>query len=224
MKPSLSRWWRYPQAERLINRYLALAPREQRLLQITLHTLLTLLLTLMVLEPVWLRIQSHHQVAAQAETEARQLQQQAQRLRDTPPHDPDEALRRQLAQLAGEQALLDERIGRLTDALVTPAQMVPLLKALLEQDARLQLIALSSLPRQTLTLDAADPEAVLYRHALRIQLKATYPGLTAYQQRLDRLPWRIYWQTLDYRVTDYPYAEVQIELYTLSLSEEVVGG
>lgn len=224
MKPSLRRWWRYPQAERLINRFLALAPREQKLLQITLHTLLTLVLVLLVLEPVWLSIKGQHQAAAQAEAEARQLQQQVQLLRDTPQQNPDDLLRRQLAQLANEQTLLDERISRLTDALVTPAQMVPLLKALLEQDSRLQLVALSSLPQQTLTLDAADPEAVLYRHGLRIQLKATYPGLTAYQQRLDRLPWRIYWQTLDYRVTDYPYADVQIELYTLSLSEEVVGG
>ena len=223
MKPGIRRWWRYPQAERLINRYLALTAREQLLLRLTLHTLIILIPVLLVLEPLWRQIGITSDKITQAEAETRQWQQQVQSLREKPQDDPDEPLRQQLAQLAGEQQLLDQRIGQLTGALVTPGQMVPLLKALLAQDESLQLLGLSTLPQQTIEI-AGNNAAVIYRHGLRLHLKATYSGLIAYQQRLDQLHWQIYWQTLDYRVTGYPYAEVQIELYTLSLSEEVVGG
>src|SRR5690606_23336916 len=72
--------------------------------------------------------------------------------------------------------------------------------------------------------DGGDNSALLFRHGLRLQLKATYDGLVEYQQRLDSLPWRVYWQTLDYQVQQYPHADVLLELYTFSLNEEVLGG
>lgn len=224
MKPSLRYWWRHPQAQQLIKRYQALAPREQKLLQITLHAVVFLLVLMLVLEPGAQELQRQWQATTAAQNETRQLQELLHTLQQQEQPDPDAALRQELAQLASEQALQEQRIAALTDALVSPAQMIPLLKALLQQDERLQLISLTTLPQQPLQLDNDDTSTLLFRHGLRLQLKATYAGLVDYQQRLDALPWRLYWQMLDYSVQQYPHADVVLELYTFSLNEEVLGG
>lgn len=224
MSNSLRFWWRQPRAQLLISRYQNLAPRERTLLQVTLHGVLVMLVLTLVLEPLWLSLRKHQQVAATAREQTGLLQQQLQQLQQQELPDPDRALQQELASLAAEQALQERRIAAVTDALVSPAQMVPLLQALLQQDERLQLLSLTSLPRESMVLDSNEQEAVMFRHRLRLQLKATYPGLVDYQQRLDSLPWRIYWQTLDYQVEEYPQAALEIELYTFSLSEEVLGG
>jgi len=224
MKSSLRYWWRQPQAQRLIKHYQALAPREQTLLQLTLYSVLAVMVLLLVLEPGWKNLQTQWQQAAAARAETEQLQQLLDTLQQQEQPDPDAVLRQELAQLASEQALQEQRIAALTDALVSPAQMIPLLKALLQQDKRLQLVSLTTLPQESLQLDGGDNSALLFRHGLRLQLKATYDGLVEYQQRLDSLPWRVYWQTLDYQVQQYPHADVLLELYTFSLNEEVLGG
>lgn len=224
MNSSLRYWWRQPRAQQLIRRYQALAPREQTLLQITLHAVVLFLLLVLVLEPGWNKLQRQWQTASAAQAETRQLQELLHNLQQQEQPDPDAALRQELAQLAKEQALQEQRIAALTDALVSPAQMIPLLQALLQQDERLQLISLTTLPQEPLQLDDSDNSALLFRHGLRLQLKATYAGLVDYQQRLDALPWRVYWQTLDYQVQQYPHAEVLLELYTFSLNEEMLGG
>ena len=224
MNSSLRYWWRQPRAQQLIRRYQALAPREQTLLQITLHAVVLFLLLVLVLEPGWNKLQRQWQTASAAQAETRQLQELLHNLQQQEQPDPDAALRQELAQLAKEQALQEQRIAALTDALVSPAQMIPLLQALLQQDERLQLISLTTLPQEPLQLDDSDNSALLFRHGLRLQLKATYAGLVDYQQRLDAVPWRVYWQTLDYQVQQYPHAEVLLELYTFSLNEEMLGG
>ncbi len=35
-------------------------------------------------------------------------------------------------------------------------------------------------------------------------------------ERLEQLPWQLHWRTLDYQVKDYPQAELQLELETVS--------
>jgi MSHA biogenesis protein MshJ len=40
---------------------------------------------------------------------------------------------------------------------------------------------------------------------------------------LERLPWRFYWQDLNYSVDHYPNAEVILRVYTLSSEEGLFG-
>jgi len=64
---------------------------------------------------------------------------------------------------------------------------------------------------------AAD---VLYQHAFIIELRGDYASLRNYLTELSALPWRFYWDELDYQVDAYPQATIKIKVHTVSLAEE----
>lgn len=223
-KYPLSQWWRYPSAQRLIAAYNALQAREQWLLQVVLHAILLALMGLLLLQPLWQRSMVLQQTTASQQQQNQQLQEQLEQLRQQVITDPDQLLRDELARLQGQQADMNQRIATLTDALVSPAQMVPLLEQMLQQDKRLQLKSLVNLPRERLGLGEEFADVPLYRHGLQLTLDASYDGLLAYLQRLDALPWRLFWQRLDFQIVQHPRGELTLEVYTLSMREEVLGG
>jgi MSHA biogenesis protein MshJ len=54
-------------------------------------------------------------------------------------------------------------------------------------------------------------------------MTATYDSLVAYLKRLDSLPWKVYWQALEYRVDKYPDGELVLEIFTISTREDMLG-
>ena len=44
-----------------------------------------------------------------------------------------------------------------------------------------------------------------------------------YLQALEALPWRFFWDSVDYQVIAYPQSTVRLKLHTLSLSEDWIG-
>lgn len=217
-------WWRHPSAEKLIRAYNKLLPREQILLQIILHSVVVALFALLLLEPVWQRSEILQQAISGQQQQIRQSEGQLQQLQQQAVNDPNQPLRDELARLQVQQGDMNLRISRLTDALVSPAQMVPLLEQMLKQDKRLQLKSLVNLPRERLGLGEEFADVQLYRHGLRLTLSASYDGLLTYLQRLDAMPWRLFWQELDFTVEQHPQGELTLEVYTLSMREEVLGG
>jgi MSHA biogenesis protein MshJ len=166
------------------------------------------------------------------------IKTQSQKLQD-----PNIPLRKQLNKLLTESKNFQERINLLTQALVAPRQMVSLLGSVLKQDKQLKLISLVNLPEEAmniagrnLTLDAdataytsniqdtqPNEEALIYRHTFDIELEATYDSALSYLKRLDGLPWQLFWQDLKYESTQYPKGKLNIRIYTLSMSKEVLG-
>ncbi|TVV42731.1 type II secretion system protein GspM [Thalassolituus sp. C2-1] len=217
-------WWRHPLAQKLITAYKKLLPREQLLLQIILHAVILALFSLFLLQPLWQRSEVLQQTTASQQQQNQQLQEQLAQQQLQVMTDPNQPLRDELARLQVQQADMNRRIATLTDALVSPAQMVPLLEQMLKQDKRLQLKSLVNLPRERLGLGEEFADVQLYRHGLRLTLDASYDGLLAYLQRLDAMPWRLFWQELNFTVDQHPRGELTLEVYTLSMREEVLGG
>ena len=56
----------------------------------------------------------------------------------------------------------------------------------------------------------------LYRHGVEIRLEGSYDDLQVYMAQLEKLPQRLLWGELVYRVIDYPRAEIRLTLYSLS--------
>ena len=54
-------------------------------------------------------------------------------------------------------------------------------------------------------------------------MKSTYENTVRYLKRLDELPWKIFWQELNYESGEYPNGNLKIKIYTLSTSREVLG-
>lgn len=63
----------------------------------------------------------------------------------------------------------------------------------------------------------------VFKHAVTISLEGRYFDVVNYLSALEQLPWKIYWEFLDYKVEDYPNAAVTLRVYTLSTGEGVLG-
>jgi len=51
---------------------------------------------------------------------------------------------------------------------------------------------------------------------VEIRLEGSYGQLLAYLTQLEKLPQRLLWGQLSYRVIDYPRSEMTLTVYTLS--------
>lgn len=70
----------------------------------------------------------------------------------------------------------------------------------------------------------SDIEQVgVFKHSVVVELEGKYFDVVNYLSALESLPWKIYWQGIDYEVLNYPKAKVLIEVYTLSTEEGVLG-
>ena len=67
-------------------------------------------------------------------------------------------------------------------------------------------------------------ENIFYKHTLEIQLMGDYNAIYQYFLNIETLPEKFYWSALTYQVTDYPLAQVIIQIYTLSDQQDLVSG
>ena len=55
------------------------------------------------------------------------------------------------------------------------------------------------------------------RYELRLELEGSYLGTLRYLRALEALPWKFFWESVDYEVIEYPLARVTLQIYTLGL-------
>ena len=73
------------------------------------------------------------------------------------------------------------------------------------------------------TQDAQQEIALLYEHATTIKLAGGYQQLYQYLTALEDSEWELFWDQLEYKVTEYPYAEITIRVHTISADEHWIG-
>jgi len=201
------------------------------------------LLTMLVFEPLLreqarLRAQIGQQQAAMAAVDG-----QITALIEAFERDPDSASRQRLAAASVEARTLGASLAAMQQGLVTPEQMAPLLQTILRANARLQLIALTTLPvtavgaspgagTQARPADAAVPGAapataatpaaagLLYRHGVQVTVRGSYLDMIDYMAALERLPTQLFWGQARLTVENYPDAQLTLTLYTISLDSQ----
>ncbi len=165
--------------------------------------------------------------------------------------DPDANLKRERLKLQGRLLQLESNLDELSLRLVPSNKLPEILRTVSEQAERVKLKSLETLPPEEIDLGGKKvslksmasvtsnylsggggknnetvtlpPESV-YRHAIRVQLEGSYFEVVGFLKELESLSWRFYWEGLDYRVAKFPMALVDIELYTLSTEEGMLGG
>lgn len=213
--------------ETLATRYAALSRRERIMIAAGL-----LLGPLLIGNALFLEPQAARQKLAKAElerlgTQFGELQAQVQTLQLQLQNDPDAGRKAELAALQADREKLDRQLQDIGSALVRPQDMNALLERLLARHAGLRLLSLKTLPPESVVgLPAAEtPEATakrpprvfdLYRHGVEIRLEGSYAELQAYVEQLEAAPQRLLWGELEYRVGEYPRAEMRLIVYTLS--------
>jgi len=165
----------------------------------------------------------------QHETEAATAQQQTQILTRALSDDPNEALRKQIAQLKSQIEERDLTVRGVQKGLVPPTRMAAVLENMLNRSQSVHLVSLKTLPVTTLVerpaeeskdQNAAAPdEHQVYKHGVEITLQGNYLELLDYLAKLEKLPWQMFWAQTRMDARDYPRVRVTLKLYTLSLDK-----
>lgn len=208
------------------------AKRERIVLLVCIVIVLLFLVNFFVFEPF-----SQQKIRAQAEvaqlqTSIADLMVRSAEVEVRRKNDPDKENRMRLVALEQEAEKLNRELETNIETLVSPREMAGLLKTLLTQQKKLQLLSLENLPPELLTIDKNKKGAEtvsqpkLYRHRLRLEFSGDYLTLLKYLKQLEQLPRSLVWENVEVEAEadSYPQAKVRLQVYTLSLSEGWIGG
>jgi MSHA biogenesis protein MshJ len=195
----------------------ALELRERVLLMAAGIAVLFLLVDTVWLQPA-LKAQkiAQHRIS-ELETKLNSLQQNARLLTYRSASDPLESRRHTRDQLRANLADLDARILEQLGALVEPTQAAKVLERLLDKHSGLSLISLSATAEPLGDLGSKTPANAtpLARYRVDMVLKGGYLDVLKYLHSLETLPWKFFWQQMNFQSTEYPDAETRLQLYTL---------
>ena len=165
--------------------------------------------------------------------------------------DPGILRRQRIQELEAERQTLTDRLGKETDALIQPTEMLAALKRLLAERPEVKLIRLEASRIMPIQLgsaatsglvadktgkkddkEAATPqadnkpgnEAVIFRHDIELEVEASYLNTLALFEEIKRYPWVFYWDEARYEAMNYPKTRTMIRLFTLSMGQGLIGG
>lgn len=233
-------WWQNKYVSILISAYERISIRERKIVLSTVLSLLSLIVYILVIEPLVIEYKTFAVKNDSLINEIRTVEEKIELTLENKYQDPNIQLQKQIDRLEDKSLTLDEKIGRLTKALVAPKQMVQLLENVLKSDRKMKLISFVNLPKEDVELVSEgmsldnkasvenqlnydSDEGLIYKHGFEIEMRSTYGSMVGYLKRIDKLPWKIFWQDLRYEAGDYPYGLLKIKIYTLSTSKEVLG-
>ncbi|MEO5331526.1 MAG: hypothetical protein H7839_05835 [Magnetococcus sp. YQC-5] len=136
---------------------------------------------------------------------------------------PDLVEQNRIAALKQEVAQLDKQLDEGTLGMVSPAEMIQAMKSMLTRDSGLTLVQVE-VPAAVNLLQESDAGGHVYKHELILRFSGGFPDLLKYLQDLERLPWKFFWESVQFVVTDYPKAFITLKIHTLSLTTGLLGG
>ena len=206
------------------DRWDSLSLREKVLLLLTAVVVPLLLIYVLLIEKQWA-------AAQRLPTQIKNLEQEVQHqerllgvLNAKQAVDPDIAAREELQAFRDELSTQDQNIRRAAANLVSPEQMLSMLRSVLAFESEAQLLTAKSLPVETITLggdntaaeESAPPQSMIFMHPFEIELQGSFQGVYDYLLRLENLDGVFFWDLLDYSVEEYPTAKVKLKVHTLS--------
>ncbi|HEY7774078.1 MAG TPA: hypothetical protein VIC26_12915 [Marinagarivorans sp.] len=239
----LSRWLE------LCERFDALVVRERMLLFGSCLAGLYVVVDTLLIMPAGKEVSRLQSEIEVVEQKVEQLATEKQVFDRVAQRDPDANIKREQLKLQGRLLQLESSLDELSLRLVPSEKLPEILRNVSQQAEKVKLKSLQTLPPQAIDLagksvqlkslaSALDqgagasrdddnlsfPAEQVYRHSIRVQLEGRYFEIVAFLNALESLKWRFYWEGLDYRLAQFPTALVDIELYTLSTDEGMLGG
>tara|TARA_R110000782_G_scaffold250847_8_gene338295 strand:- start:5764 stop:6468 length:705 start_codon:yes stop_codon:yes gene_type:complete len=171
------------------------------------------------------------------------LMSQIQKLLKFNQQDPDTDNIARLKTLRSRLIDVQADLESSTNSLVSPKDMPKILETVLHKTGKLTLVNLKSLgvmpvvakgeTDKEITQDTkanggetkltADNIDNAYKHSLRIEISGDYLTMLSYLKSLEDLKWVFFWDNFKLTVSEYPDANVTIEIFTLSLNQTWIG-
>ncbi len=111
----------------------------------------------------------------------------------------------------------NESLLKFQNKIIPPTRIPYLLESMLRDLSNLKLVSLETLERIPFnsTGQAVD-NSVLYKHRVRITFKGEYLNMLRYLKKVEKLPFPIGWESLEYKITRFPDAQIVLTIYMLS--------
>lgn len=219
-----------------VDRIDAMSLRERLMIFVMLAVVLVAVVMTLAIDPLSKKQKLLTQALTQKQAQTQALEAQMQALAEASKNDPDLSSKMRLADLDAKRKNAYLALSSVQQGLVAPDKMPELLRDLLGRNPRLNLISIKTLTPRTLT-DNAKPEQTLktemkpvpenplakdlglYKHGVEISVEGSYGDLVAYLDELERLPWRMYWGSVNLSAQTYPISRLTLTVYTLSLDK-----
>ncbi|OBU28557.1 MSHA biogenesis protein MshJ [Photobacterium kishitanii] len=202
-------------------RFSGLSSREQWLIAISGWVAIGFIGVLMVLEPQWLQLKSQMNNVQTTMNNTIAIRNNITVLQRQLAQDPNKDIEVKIAQLTQKNTQLVQQLQQKIGGLVTPTQMPNILEQVLRHSKELRLQSIVSLPAAQLI---SGEDQGYYIHPLRMTFEGKYFDVIRYLTQLEALPVNYYWRNLNYQVMQYPWAKIELELYTLGESKDFIGG
>lgn len=206
--------------------FAALTHRERVLSLTAVIALILLGGYVLFIEPTLMSWDKKKMEVQRQSAEVTRLQMQVEQLKIALREDPDAPIKARLSTIQKQISDADSSLAAQTEDLVPANQMPRLLERVFAQFDSLKLMEMRSIaPTAMLVMEEKNEltDVNLYQHGVQITLQGSYFNIQAYLQRVEALPYQFYWKKFHYNVGDYPLAEVEIEIYTLSTNRAFIG-
>jgi len=181
-----------------------------------------------VLEPAFMKqdnltkgLQKSYQQEKLLNTEISQVKQQLQL-------DPLEEINNKITFSQGVLKSLDKQLEDKLFKFIHTQKMPIALTKVLAKTPGVKINALKSLPVKVFNgsnkSNVESTQNIFYQHTLEVTIQGDYNAIYQYLLNVERLSEKFYWYSLDYQVSNYPIAEVTIQIYTLSDQQDLVSG
>lgn len=111
----------------------------------------------------------------------------------------------------------NESLLQFQNKIIPPTRIPYLLESMLRDLSNLKLVSMETLERVPFNSNAGQSESsALYKHRVKITFTGEYQNLLRYLKRVEKLPFPIGWESLEYRITRFPQAQIVLVVYMLS--------
>lgn len=205
----------------LNQRFLTLSPREQWLIAITGWVAILFMGFMFIIEPQMVTSQKIKMSLLQTNNDRQTVQNELIIAKRKLALDPNKELENKIIKYKQQNNLLAQKLEKKIGGLVTPTQMTGLLEQVLRHSSALKLEAMISLPSKQLI---PGNELGYFMHPVSLTFRGRYFDVVNYLKVLEALPVKYYWSSLNYQVDQYPWANVELQVYTLGESKDFIGG
>ena len=218
----------------LMDRFDQRALRERVMVLVAALALVALLWDSILMRPLDRERKGRLQQVAMLRAEVSGLDKSVEAIVAQGVGDPDTASRKAVEKLQAEIGRLDGQLAGATAGLIAPKEMAHVLGQVLNRTSKLTLIKLKTLPPEAVVAPLvgntnAAQAAVkagatqIYKHGVEIEISGSYLETLQFLQSIEALPWRFFWDRVEYTVEQYPQGRLKLVIFTLGLQEGWVG-
>lgn len=124
---------------------------------------------------------------------------------------PKSQLMSKQVKLSQNLEFLTKEIGDITSKQLSGQEFTAIVQKEVINVGNLQLLKVKTIPM-------SEPNAKgIIKFQTTLELQGRYQDIYEFVANMEKLPWQIFWDELEYRVTKYPEAKVTIQLHTIGI-------